>query len=50
LHKKLNYIHYNPVKAGICNLPEEYHFSSALFDENGVENFGFLQHYLETVF
>ncbi|MGB4773878.1 MAG: transposase [Daejeonella sp.] len=24
--QKLHYIHYNPVKAGICNLPEEYYF------------------------
>ena len=31
--QKLNYIHYNPVKANLCNLPEDYHFSSALFYE-----------------
>jgi putative transposase len=46
--QKLNYIHYNPVKAGICNLPEEYYFSSASFYEKGIDNFGFLQHYLDT--
>ena len=45
-HQKLNYIHYNPVKAGICNLPEEYYFSSALFYENGIDKFGFMQHCL----
>ena len=28
--QKLEYIHWNPVKAGICSLPEEYYFSSAL--------------------
>lgn len=45
-NQKLNYIHYNPVKAGICNLPEEYYFSSALFYEKGTDHFGFLEHYL----
>ena len=24
--QKLEYIHYNPVKANICNYPEDYHF------------------------
>ncbi len=43
---KLNYIHYNPVKAGLCNLPEEYYFSSALFYEKGIDHFGFIEHYL----
>ena len=45
-NQKLNYIHYNPVKAGLCNLPEEYHFSSALFYEKSIDNFGFIEHYL----
>jgi len=45
-HQKLNYIHYNPIKAGICNLPEEYYFFSALFYKNGIDKFGFIQHYL----
>jgi putative transposase len=45
-NQKLNYIHYNPVKAGICSLPEEYHYSSALFYEKGIDNFGFMEHYL----
>ena len=43
--QKLNYIHCNPVKAGLCNLPEEYRFSSALFYEKGIDEFGFLEHY-----
>jgi len=29
LKQKLEYIHYNPVIAGICNLPEEYKYSTA---------------------
>jgi REP element-mobilizing transposase RayT len=45
-NQKLNYIHYNPVKAGICNQPEEYHYSSALFYEKGIDNFGFITHYM----
>ncbi len=39
--QKSEYIHWNPVKAGICKLPEEYKHSSALFYETGVENWGF---------
>jgi putative transposase len=36
--QKLNYIHCNPVKFGICKLPEEYKYSSALFYHTGVDN------------
>jgi putative transposase len=45
-NQKLNYIHYNPVKTGLCNLPEEYYFSSALFYEKDIDHFGFIEHYL----
>jgi putative transposase len=45
-NQKLNYIHYNPVKAKLCNLTEEYYYSSALFYEKGIDNFGFIEHYL----
>ena len=45
-NQKLNYIHYNPVKANLCNLPEDYYFSSALFYEKGVDHFNFIEHYL----
>ena len=44
--QKLNYMHYNPVKANLCNLPEGFHFSSALFYEKGIDHFSFLDHYL----
>ena len=44
--QKLEYIHYNPVKAGICSLPEEYYFSSAKFYEIGIDNFNMLTHYM----
>jgi REP element-mobilizing transposase RayT len=45
--QKLEYIHWNPVKAAICKLPEEYKYSSALFYETGIDNWGFLSHYRE---
>jgi len=43
--QKLEYIHYNPVKAGLCQVPEDYHFSSAKFYEDGIDYFGILKHY-----
>ena len=45
--QKMDYIHWNPVKAGVCKLPEDYKYSSALFYETGVDNWGFLSHYRE---
>jgi REP element-mobilizing transposase RayT len=44
--QKLEYIHYNPVKAGLCHFPEEYYYSSALFYEKGIDHFNMLSHYL----
>ena len=43
--QKLDYIHWNPVKADICKLPEEYKYSSALFYHTGIDNWGFLTHH-----
>ena len=50
--QKLEYIHWNPVKACICKLPEEYkpalpagRYSSAIFYETGIDNWGFLTHH-----
>jgi putative transposase len=43
--QKLDYIHWNPVKAGLCNLPEQYYYTSAKFYEYGVDDFGMLTHY-----
>jgi REP element-mobilizing transposase RayT len=42
--QKLNYIHENPVRAGICKSCVEYKYSSALFYETGKDNWGFLTH------
>lgn len=43
--QKLEYIHYNPVRAGLCNVPEEYYYSSANFYYNGTNSFGRVKHY-----
>ncbi|MBA4198578.1 MAG: transposase [Chitinophaga sp.] len=38
LLQKLNYLHNNPVKAGLCLMPEEYHYSSAsLYSDNKIK-------------
>jgi len=42
LKQKLEYIHMNPVKAGLCTNPEDYYFSSAAFYLTGSDNFGFI--------
>ena len=42
--QKLEYIHYNPVKAGLCINPEDYYYSSAKFYATGVDDFGMLTH------
>mgnify|MGYP003478629137 CR=1 FL=1 len=43
--QKLHYIHFNPVKAGLCNLPEEYRYSSASFYEWNKTEWEFLTHH-----
>jgi putative transposase len=35
--QKLKYIHMNPVRAGLCALPEDYLYSSAKFYETGLD-------------
>jgi REP element-mobilizing transposase RayT len=44
--QKLEYIHYNPVEAGLTSYPEGYHYSSAAFYETGVDHFKMLTHYM----
>ena len=43
--QKLEYIHHNPVRAKLCELPENYYFWSARFYLNGKNEFDFLEHY-----
>lgn len=45
LNQKLDYIHNNPVKAGICDLPENYYYSSASYYRSGVDHFNMLSHF-----
>ena len=45
LLQKLEYIHNNPVKAGLCVLPEEYKYSSASFYFRGDKRWDFITHY-----
>ena len=44
-NQKSDYIHYNPVKAGLCTNPEDYRYSSAKFYHDGTDDFGILSHY-----
>ena len=41
----LEYLHYNPVKAGICENPENYYYSSARFYHDGLDSFKMLTHF-----
>jgi putative transposase len=43
--QKMNYIHYNPVKSGLCGNPEDYYYSSARYYITGTDNFEILTHY-----
>lgn len=45
--QKLEYIHNNPIKAGLCVLSEEYKYSSAKFYELNINDWKFLSHYDE---
>lgn len=45
LRQKVNYMHNNPVKAGLCRNPEEYAYSSARFYNRNEKNWDFLVHY-----
>ena len=45
-YQKLSYIHYNPVRAGLCSLPDDYLYSSALFYAKGIDDFKIIEHYM----
>ena len=40
--QKLEYIRWNPVKAGLCSFPEGYYYSSAKFYHTGIDEFNML--------
>ncbi len=46
-NQKLNYIHSNPVKACLCNMPEEYEYSSADYYELKKSKWDFIPNYDE---
>ena len=43
--QKVDYIHNNPVTAGLCELPEQYLFSSARYYHDGIDAWDMLTHY-----
>ncbi|MFM7487750.1 MAG: REP-associated tyrosine transposase [Cytophagales bacterium] len=43
--QKLEYIHSNPVRAGLCKYPEEYKYSSAKFYDKNEKDWVFLTHH-----
>jgi REP element-mobilizing transposase RayT len=49
LLQKLNYVHQNPVWAGLCAEPADYYYSSAFFYEKGIDSFGMLRAYERAV-
>jgi putative transposase len=42
LKQKLEYLHNNPVRAGLCTLPEQYKYSTASIYNSGEDIFGFV--------
>ena len=42
--QKLNYMHENPLRAGLCKYFLDYKYSSAMFYHIGKDNWGFLTH------
>lgn len=42
LLQKLEYIHQNPVNAGLCDEAKDYHYFSAAFYNGGYDHFGFI--------
>jgi putative transposase len=49
LEQKLRYLHNNPLheRWNLADRPENYFWSSANFYETGIDDFGFLTHYME---
>ena len=45
--RTIDYMHYNPVKAGLCEKPEDYWYSSARYYELNEDDWGFLTQYEE---
>ena len=48
LEQKLDYIHYNPIRKGLCILPEDYKYSSAKYYLQNQQN-NLITHYMEHI-
>ncbi len=48
-NQKIDYIHTNPLQErwNLADIPENYYWSSAKFYEKGVDDFGFLTHFMD---
>ena len=44
--QKMEYIHNNPVSAGLCIYPEDYKYSSAKFYTTGEDEFNIITHWM----
>jgi putative transposase len=44
--QKMEYIHNNPVAAGLCVYPEDYKYSSAKLYATGEDEFGIITHWM----
>ena len=49
VEQKINYIHANPVRPNwnLADEPQDYKYSSAKFYFEGIDEFGFLEHYMK---
>lgn len=47
--QKLDYIHANPVAAGLCDTSVDYRYSSARYYELNEDDWGFITHYMEHI-
>jgi putative transposase len=45
LFQKIEYVHYNPIKAGLCVRAQDYYYSAVKFYETGVDDFSMLTHH-----
>jgi hypothetical protein len=45
--QKMEYIHNNPVAAGLCHYPEGYTYSSAKYYVTGEDGFGIITHWMD---
>jgi hypothetical protein len=45
--QKIDYMHVNSVKKGLCEKPEDYRFSSVRFYELNQDDWGFITHMAE---